>query len=80
MATKWDKKRSFWYCRAIEQSNYPQKAIAVLAPLLKKCEGVIDVGAGCGALSIPASSLVKNITAVEPSRWMYEVLLKRAKE
>jgi hypothetical protein len=80
MITKWDRKRSLWYCKAIEQSNYPQKAIAALSPLLKKCDSVMDIGAGCGALSIPIALRVKKVTAIEPSKWMYELLLKRAKE
>jgi len=80
MATKWDEKRSHWYCRAIEQSNYPQKAVTTLFPLLRTCDSVIDIGAGCGALSIPIARLVKRVTAIEPSRWMYKLLLKRAKE
>ncbi len=80
MTTKWDKKRSLWYCRAIEQSNYPQNAVTALTTLLKKCESVIDIGAGCGALSIPMARLVKNISAVEPSKWMYTLLLKRTQE
>ena len=78
MTAKWDEKRSNWYCRAIEHSNYPQKAVNALAPLLKKCESVIDIGAGCGALSIPIAGKVKKVTAVEPSKWMYELLLKRS--
>lgn len=80
MTTKWDKKRSRWYCRAIEQSNYPQKAVTALSPLLRTCDSVIDIGAGCGALSIPIARLVKRVTAVEPSQWMYNLLLKRAKK
>ncbi len=79
MTTKWDEKRSLWYCRAIEQSNYPRSAVIALTQLLKECESVIDVGAGCGALSIPIAGLVKNVTAIEPSKWMYNLLLKRAK-
>lgn len=78
MTAKWDEKRSNWYCRAIEHSNYPQKAVNALAPLLKKCESVIDIGAGCGALSIPIAGKVKKVTAIEPSKWMYELLLKRS--
>jgi cyclopropane fatty-acyl-phospholipid synthase-like methyltransferase len=79
MTTKWDKKRSDWYCRAIEQSNYPEKTVAALAPLLRRCKSVIDIGAGCGALSIPIARKVEKVTAIEPSRWMYKLLLKRAK-
>ena len=80
MIRRWDKKRSKWYCKAIGQSNYPGRAVALLAPLLKNCENVIDVGAGCGALSIPIAGLGKKVTAIEPSRWMYNLLLKRAEE
>ena len=80
MATQWDEKRSRWYCRAVEHSNYPRRAVAVLTPLLKKCDSVVDFGAGCGALSIPISGKLKKVTAIEPSIWMYKLLLKRLKK
>jgi SAM-dependent methyltransferase len=80
MATIWDKKRSEWYCRAVEESNYPRKTLTALAPLLKKCESVIDIGAGCGALSLPIAQKGKQVTAVEPSWWMHALLLKRAEQ
>jgi SAM-dependent methyltransferase len=78
MGTKWDKKRSEWYCRAIEQSNYSKNTIAAIAPLLRQCESVLDVGAGCGALSLPLAKRVKKVTAIEPSKWMYGLLRQRA--
>ena len=80
MATKWDKKRSEWYCRAIEKSNYPKKAVAALTPLLRECGSLLDIGAGCGALSLPLARKVRVVTAIEPSQWMYKILLKRARE
>ena len=80
MTTTWDKKRAEWYGRAIEKSNYPHNAVAALAPLLKECSSVLDIGAGCGALSIPIALKVKKVTALEPSQWMYKILLKRAKK
>jgi len=80
MVTKWDKQRSEWYYRAVEQSNYPERAVKTLLPLLRKCDSVIDIGAGCGALSIPIARLVKRVTATEPSKWMYALLLRSAKE
>ncbi|GBE05886.1 MAG TPA: methyltransferase domain-containing protein [Nitrospirae bacterium] len=80
MVHKWDKKRSEWYRRAVEQSDYPQKAVALLKPMLRTCDSVIDIGAGCGALSLPVARKVKKVTAVEPSKWMYDLLLKRAEK
>jgi SAM-dependent methyltransferase len=80
MDTRWDKKRSIWYCRAVEQSNYPGNAVSALTPLLRTCESVLDIGAGCGALSIPIARKTGRVTAIEPSRWMYKLLLQRAKE
>ena len=77
MATKWDKKRSEWYCKAIEKSNYPHKAINALSHVIKQCGDIIDFGAGCGALSIPLALKVKKVTAVEPSQWMLNLLRAR---
>jgi hypothetical protein len=78
MATIWDRKRSEWYCSAVDTSNYPRKTVTALAPLLRKCGSVIDLGAGCGALSLPIAQKVRRVTALEPSRWMHTLLLKRA--
>jgi SAM-dependent methyltransferase len=80
METRWDKKRSEWYSRAIDRSNYPGNAVKSLGPLLRECESVLDIGAGCGALSIPIAKKVKRVTAVEPSKWMLRLLKQRVKE
>ncbi len=80
MTTQWDKKRSHWYSRAVDCSDYPEKAVSALSPLLETCDSVLDIGAGCGALAIPLAGLAKKVTAIEPSEWMYRLLLKRARE
>lgn len=79
MGTTWDKKRSEWYCSAVELSNYPVNAVSALSHLLRECEGVADIGAGCGALSLPIAGKVRRVSAYEPSRWMFELLRKRSR-
>jgi SAM-dependent methyltransferase len=80
METVWDKKRSEWYSRAVDGSNYPANAVKALRELLKECESVLDIGAGCGALSIPIAKKVKRVTAVEPSKCMFEILKNKVKK
>ena len=41
---------------------------------------VLDVGAGAGRLAIPIAKRVKHVTAVEPSKKMYDFLISTAKK
>ncbi|MCS3922761.1 SAM-dependent methyltransferase [Methanococcus voltae PS] len=41
---------------------------------------ILEIGPGPGTYTIPLAKIVKNITVVEPSTGMSEILLKRAKE
>jgi SAM-dependent methyltransferase len=68
-----------WYRRALERSDYAEKVLAVLAPLLAGCETALDVGAGCGALALPLAERLGRVTAIEPAPAMAGALREEAR-
>lgn len=71
---KWSDKRANWFRKAQRISDYPDKVIAVMEPILKDCKSALDIGAGAGALAIPLAKRLKKVTAVEPAPAMIKVL------
>src|SRR3990170_5697412 len=71
---KWSEKRADWFRKAQRISDYPDKVIAVMEPILKECKSALDIGAGAGALTIPLAKRLKKVTAVEPAPAMVKVL------
>ncbi len=71
---KWSEKRTNWFRKAIRISDYADKVIAVMEPILKDCSSALDIGAGAGALTIPLAKRLKKVTAVEPSPSMVKVM------
>lgn len=76
----WSERRARFYNEALKVSDYPQKAMEVLAPLAKGCQSILDVGAGVGALTIPLAKLVETVTALEPSKGMLGVLRRNLEQ
>lgn len=74
----WNEKKARWYSRAIKESDFPEKVLRVMRPYLKGCQTALDIGAGCGALTLPLSRELKRITALEPSPGMVRVLKEEA--
>ena len=68
-----------WYRRALDRSDYAEKVLAVLAPLLAECETALDVGAGCGALALPLAERLRRVTAIEPAPAMAGALREEAR-
>ncbi len=66
----WSDRRARFYSEALKYSDYPNKVMGVLAPLVIGCRSVLDVGAGVGALTMPLSKLVEQVTALEPAEGM----------
>ncbi len=63
-----------WYQRAIARSNYADRVLDAIRPLLDDCATALDVGAGPGALTIPLARRLDRVTAVEPSGTMASAL------
>jgi SAM-dependent methyltransferase len=70
----WTPHRARLFSQAIQQSDFPARAIKALEPALADCRSVLDVGAGVGALTVPLAKRVEQVTALEPSPTMTEEL------
>lgn len=77
---QWSERKAHWYSEALKTSDYPEKAMEALAPLLYGCRSVLDVGAGSGALSIPLARVVDQVTALDPSPAMLKELKRLMEE
>ena len=75
---KWSEKRANWFRNAQRISDYPDKVIAVMEPILKECKSALDIGAGAGALALALAKRLKKVTAVEPAPAMVKVLKEEA--
>jgi len=72
-------KKEFWNACAPSfasdpkhKSDYPEQFIKILSP--EKNDSLLDVGCGTGLISIPVSSMVKKVTAIDFSEKMLEIL------
>jgi SAM-dependent methyltransferase len=67
-----------WYKLWLEHNRYHDKIIDVLTFMIKPWWKVIDIGAGSGILSLPISAIGCDVTALEPSSGMRNLLYKEA--
>jgi SAM-dependent methyltransferase len=56
-----------WYRRAAERGDYAARVLEAIGLSLGECRTALDVGAGCGALTIPLARRLVAVTALEPS-------------
>ncbi|MFQ5945945.1 MAG: class I SAM-dependent methyltransferase, partial [Anaerolineae bacterium] len=75
----WTERKVAWYQRALERSDYAERVLEVLAPLLAVCDTALDVGAGCGALALPLAGRLRQVTALEPAAAMTQALSASAR-
>lgn len=75
----WTERKVAWYQRALSRSDFAGKVLEVIRPLLVECETALDVGAGCGALTIPLAGRLRFVTALEPSPAMAKALAEKAR-
>jgi SAM-dependent methyltransferase len=74
----WTERKVAWYRRALARSDYAERVLGALAPLLARCRSALDVGAGCGALTLPLAERGLRVTAIEPSAAMAGALREEA--
>ncbi len=67
-----------WYKLWMEHTDYHRRIIDVLQGMTEPGWIVLDVGAGNGVLSIPLSIMGCDVTAVEPSAGMRDLLYEEA--
>jgi hypothetical protein len=73
-STFWTDRTVAWYARAVERGDYAARVLEVLEPILAQCRDALDVGAGCGALTLPLAGRLDAVTALEPTPAMTRAL------
>jgi len=76
----WSERKARWYNRALKGSDFPEKVLQVMKPYLAGCRSALDIGAGCGALTLPLARELQKVTALEPSHGMLKVLQEEAED
>lgn len=72
-------RKAKWYNKVVmKRSSYIFQTIAKL-PVDHECT-ILDIGSGPGALCIPLAKKAKKITAIEPSRGMFQYLLENTQK
>ena len=67
-----------WYKLWMEHTNYHKRIIEVLMAMTKPGWRVLDIGAGNGVLSFPLYAMGCDVTALEPSIGMRNLLYEEA--
>ncbi len=75
----WNTLKVEWYRRGLRYSNMAEKVLGVMLRRTKQAESFLDVGAGCGTLTIPLARAGKKVTALEPSTNMFAALEEEIK-
>lgn len=70
----WNRLKALWYKKALKYSQLPETFLSFMLPLSADAKSFLDVGAGCGTLSLPLARAGKKVTALDPSPAMIEIL------
>ena len=74
----WTERKVAWYRRAVARSDYALAVLGALDRVLADCTDALDVGAGCGALTLPLAGRLRRVTALEPAPAMAKALRDEA--
>jgi cyclopropane fatty-acyl-phospholipid synthase-like methyltransferase len=76
----WNTTKVRWYKEGLKYNSLPEKALEIILPETEDCETFLDVGSGCGTLSIPLAESGKKVTAMDSSKAMIQALQDEIKE
>jgi hypothetical protein len=74
----WTERKVTWYRRAMARSDYAATVLQAVDAALAECTSALDVGAGCGALTLPLAGRLRRVTALEPAPVMAKALREEA--
>ena len=74
MSNFWDTTKVRWYKEGLKYNSLPEKALEIILPETEDCKTFLDVGSGCGTLSIPLAKAGKKVTAMDSSKAMIQDL------
>lgn len=63
----WNRLKAGWYHKGLGYSTFAKVAVPLILEKSGKAKTFLDVGAGCGTLSIPMAKAGKKVTAMDPS-------------
>lgn len=72
----WNRLKANWYQKGLAYSTFPDVALSFILPRIAGAKTVLDIGAGCGTLSIPLAKAGKTVTALDAAPSMIELLDK----
>jgi len=70
----WNKLKAKWYKEGLAGSTFPSTVVPYIIAHATEAETFLDVGAGCGSLSLPLARAEKTVTALEPAPAMKTLL------
>ena len=74
----WTERKVAWYRHAVARSDYAATVLGAVDSVLADCASALDVGAGCGALTLPLAGRLWHVTALEPAPAMAKALREEA--
>jgi hypothetical protein len=74
----WGKQRARWYSEGLRFSDYAEKVVGMIEPIVRGCSSLLDIGAGCGALCIPLTGAFERVVALDASAAMLDELQAEA--
>lgn len=74
----WDKNAK-WYKLWVEHNSYHSEIIKILTSFVRPGWKILDIGAGNGILALPLCAKDCNVTALEPSEGMRNLLCERVR-
>lgn len=72
----WNRIKVEWYERGLKGSGMAKAVLTVMRPKIRDAVSILDVGSGCGTLTIPLARGGKDVTALDPSEHMLKMLKK----